>query len=312
MSADETAIEKHAAKIVLDSISETGQRLTTFELTFPRYVLAEFNTHKVIAKNSASSRAIPIAKRIAAVDDPYIPPFGSNQPGMQAGDEIANPAEAEEVWLLARDEAVLQAQQLMELGVHKQVANRLLEPFGWHTVIATATAWENFFLQRSSHHSDNADPAISPMATLAEDAYRVSTPKPLKAGEWHLPYYGQTAGGSFEDFYDGVELAKELDIDYVELTKIISAARCARVSYLTHDGQRDMMKDFELYTDVLRQHGHWSPLEHVATPCDCDEYTIESVDYDMIDCRPDHQGCLQGWDQFRHEVERALDIITYR
>jgi thymidylate synthase ThyX len=289
----------HSARILADSITESGDRLTTFELTFPRYVLAEFNTHRVFARNSASSRAIPVAKRITAVDeDPFIPEFGKNQPGMQAGEALRDDEsiEAETIWLSAKNAAVRHATKMMEIGVHKQVANRILEPFAWHTVICTATAWENFFLQRSQHHTDMADPAISVMATLAEDLYRASAPKLLQAGDWHLPLFSEANGGSWEDFYDALTLAEELEVPVKEIEKRVSTARCARVSYMTHDGVRDMRKDLELYEDTLAKFGHWSPLEHVATPSDPNS---------------DHQGCFTGWDQFRHEVEKQIGISTY-
>src|ERR1044072_6059739 len=98
------------AKVLADSRSPAGRRLTTLEATFPRFVLAEFNTHRVFSRNSASSRAIPIAKQLRRVlDDPSVPiEFGSNQPGMQAAEPLAGEkleaAEAE--WLGARDDAV--------------------------------------------------------------------------------------------------------------------------------------------------------------------------------------------------------------
>lgn len=299
----------HSARILADSISGSGDRLTTFELTFPRYVLAEFNTHRVFARNSASSRAIPVSKRITAVDEePFIPEFGRNQAGMQAGEVLQDDesAQAETIWLSAKNAAVRHAEKMMELGVHKQVANRILEPFAWHTVVVTATAWENFFLQRSQHHTDKADPAIAVMATLAEDLYRSSEPKYLEMGQWHLPLFGASNGGSWEDFYDALNLAEELGLPVNEIEKRVSTARCARVSYMTHDGVRDMRKDLELYEETLAKFGHWSPLEHVATPCKCPPYWAGTQEI-----KPHHQGCFKGWDQFRHEVEKQIGINTY-
>lgn len=287
-----------AARILADSISESGDRLTTFELTFPRYVLAEFNTHRVLARNSASSRAIPVAKRIAAVrEQPFVPVFGKNQPGMQAH-EVLQDERAENIWRSAARAAVVFAEQMEAIGVHKQVANRILEPFAMHTVIATGTAWENFFEQRSQHHTDMADPAISEMATMAEDCYRESKPIELFAGEWFTPLFGEF-GGVCEDYGEAAALAVAHGCTEEDIAKRVSTARCARVSYLTHDGVRDMHKDLELYEETLANFGHWSPLEHVATPCGHHRHD-------------EHRGCFQGWDQFRHQVESDRGLDTYR
>jgi thymidylate synthase ThyX len=268
------------AKVLADSVSPAGHRLTTLEATFPRFVLAEFNTHRVFSRNSASSRAIPVAKQLRRVlDDPYVPiEFGSNKPGMQAGAPLTGKARdaAEAEWLAARDDAVrhvlglitspgnvaafddlyacLEAAQdsLKEppagwLNVHKQVANRLLEPFMWHTVIVSSTTWENFWNLRC--HPD-AQPEIRLVATKMRDAVRRSVPTRLEPDEWHLPLIGQTER---EEAASPEELAK------------ISIGRCARVSYLTHAGTRDLSADVALY-DRLLESGHMSPMEHVARP----------------------------------------------
>lgn len=286
-----------SARILADSVSPDGDRLTTFELTFPRYVLAEMNTHRLISKNSASSRAIPTEKLIdRVINDPVIPQFGKNQPGMQAGEGLSakDLVYAHAAWEAVRSRAVEQAKFLHDIGVHKQAANRLLEPFMFHTVIATATCWENFFEQRSTNHSPLADPAIAQMATMAEDLYREHTPVLIHYGEWHLPLFSRS-GGDKDDYIDAINLAEQVDLDYIEVAKRVSTARCARVSYLTHDGKRDMQKDLDLFENTLFQHGHWSPLEHVATPA---EGAV--------------RGNFIGWAQFRHEVEQDLKIDTRR
>jgi thymidylate synthase ThyX len=268
------------AKVLANSVSPAGHRLTTLEATFPRFVLAEFNTHRVFSRNSASSRAIPVAKQLRRVlDDPYVPiEFGSNKPGMQAGPPLTGKARdaAEAEWLAARDDAVrhvlglitspenvagfddlhacLEAAQgsLKEppaewLNVHKQVANRLLEPFMWHTVIVSSTTWGNFWNLRC--HAD-AQPEIRLIATKMRDAVERSVPTRLEPGEWHLPLVGQAER---EEASSPEELAK------------ISVGRCARVSYLTHAGTRDLSADVALY-DRLLESGHMSPMEHVARP----------------------------------------------
>jgi thymidylate synthase ThyX len=286
------------AKVLADSVSPAGHRLTTLEATFPRFVLAEFNTHRVFSRNSASSRAIPVAKQLRRVlDDPYVPiEFGSNKPGMQAGPALAGAARdaAEAEWLKARDDAVRHVLGLIAspdnvagfddlherlaaaegslkeppadwLNVHKQVANRLLEPFMWHTVIVSSTTWDNFFNLRC--HPD-AQPEIRLIATKMRDACERSVPTRLEPGEWHLPLVGEAER---EEASSPEELAK------------ISIGRCARVSYLTHAGSRDLSADLVLY-DRLRESGHMSPMEHVARPMSAEELA-----------RSEWSGNFQGW-----------------
>jgi thymidylate synthase ThyX len=294
------------AKVLADSVSPAGHRLTTLEATFPRFVLAEFNTHRVFSRNSASSRAIPIFKQLQRVlEDPYVPiEFGSNQPGMQAGPALEGEKKlaAEEEWLQARDDAVRRvlglvtdpasaaAEEPLELlarveaaqrekarpdewlNVHKQVANRLLEPFMWHTVIVTATEWDNFWNLRC--HAD-AQPEIRLIAELMGAATRASEPARLEHGEWHLPLVRP------EDRQEGISSE--------ELIKV-SAGRCARVSYLTHAGKRDLSADLELH-DRLLSSGHMSPLEHPARPLTPAE--LEEGEW---------SGNFRGWRSYRKQV----------
>ncbi len=242
----------YAAKVVLDSISQAGNRLMTLEVTFPRMVLAEFNTHRVLSRNSASSRAIPVEKQLMRLEDnPFIPIYwGKNQAGMQASVELSlgDQQKATAIWLQARDDATKHARDLLDLGVHKQIANRLLEPFMWHTVIVTATEWDNFFALRD--HTD-AQPEIHKIAEMMREVIWESSPTLIERGQWHLPYIQE----------DELEWARANPKEAI----MVSSGRCARVSYLTHDGQRDFSKDIELY-ERLVQGGHMSPTEHPATP----------------------------------------------
>jgi thymidylate synthase ThyX len=295
------------AKVLADSRSSAGHRLTTLEATFPRFVLAEFNTHRVFSRNSASSRAIPIAKQLRRVlEDPYVPiEFGSNQPGMQAGPALAGEKleAAEREWLGARDDAVRRvlglvadpgalspdtdlaeavgqveaairdrAQPAEWLNVHKQVANRLLEPFMWHTVIVTATEWDNFWNLRC--HAD-AQPEIRLVAERMRAAVEASEPVDLDRGEWHLPLIRPE---------DREEVASTGDLIKV------SAGRCARVSYLTHAGKRDLSADIELH-DRLLSSGHMSPLEHPARPLE--EAELRESEW---------SGNFRGWRPYRKEI----------
>lgn len=242
----------YEARIEKDSITQYGERLTTFVVTFPRMVLAEFNTHKMISKSSASSRAIPVQKQIDRLyKDPFEPvSWGKNQKGMQAEEDLTPPEalKAHDLWNEAMDSAIKAAELLLDLGVHKQITNRLLEPFMWHTVIATGTEWSNFF-----HLRDNkmAQPEIQKIAGMMNELYRSSRPKLLGDGDWHLPFWGP------EEDPSG---AWSID----ERVKI-SAGRSARVSHLNHDGIRDPSADIKL-AKTLMGNGHMAPWEHVARP----------------------------------------------
>lgn len=239
----------YECRVERDSITEYGERLTTFVVTLPRIVLAELNTHKMISKSSASSRAIPVDKQIARLrEDLFLPVYwGKNQKGMQAEVELIEEeiGAAESLWQEASDSAVKWAQKLLLLGVHKQITNRLLEPFMWHTVIVSGTEWSNFFHLRD--HKD-AQPEIAKAARMMREAYTASTPQLLSSAEWHLPFT------SDEDW-----------TGYIDRLVKISVGRSARVSYLNHDGKRDPEDDVKLAERVLVS-GHMAPYEHVARP----------------------------------------------
>lgn len=238
----------YKARIVLDSMNLCGDRLTTFEVTFPRFILAEFNTHRALARNSASSRAIPVQKQLAQVlEDPFIPIYwGKNKPGMQATEELSpeEQVKARRIWLTAKTYAVMCVQDLLKLQLHKQTATRLLEPFMFHTVICSATEWQNFFNLRT-HPA--AQPEIQVIAKMMKELYDNSIPQVLRPGEWHLPYI---------EWDDLIELGSD-DVPWV------SAGKVARVSYLTHLGTRDSKLDLELAKKLVSA-GHMSPLEQVA------------------------------------------------
>lgn len=267
------------AEVIADSISPTGSRLTTIEAQYPLFIHAHVLTHRAFSRNGASARAIPTPKIIDQVEsNPCLPlKFGSNQPGMQAGPEVSDPGGAQLAWLEAAQCAVDLARDLHDYGVHKEVVNRILAPYRWHTSIITSTeaGWSNFFEQRIS---PLAQPEINALALLISREMYTSEPVELDYGEWHLPYI------KWDDREDDGSL---LDWDSPEARKI-SAARCARVSYLTHDGVRDLAKDLELYDKLISADPpHWSPLEHVATPIN--GYTAF--------------GNFDGWDQLRHLPE---------
>ena len=240
------------ARVVADSISPEGDRLTTMEVTFHRFVLAEFNTHRAFSRNSASSRAIPAKKMLAKVSEfPAIPlSWPEEQSGMQGGEELTGDVRelVELDWLEAHAVACEMAEKLIKRNLHKSVVNRLLEPFMWQTVIVSSTDYENFFGQRCS---SLAQPEIRAVAELMQEAYKSSTPVDLNYGEFHTPYVDKS----------------EFPYDEIDLSIAVSVARCARVSYLTHDGTKSLSADLALYARLITADPpHWSPTEHVATP----------------------------------------------
>ncbi len=294
----------YEARVLADSVTEFDDRLTTLEVTFPRFVLPEFNTHRVFSRNSASSRAVPVEKRLLQVlDEPVLPiEWGANKPGMQSIELLSESDRliAESEWLKSRDHAVIGAVALVgglgkmknealvsrvnelyvrynlkipELiqGVHKQFVNRILEPYMWHTVVVSSTEWDNFMALR--RHPD-AQPEIRKVADLMDDAIESSEPMELGEGQWHLPFV----------------LEEERTLSFDILAKL-AVARCARVSYETHDtGKIDQAKDIALH-DSLRDSGHMSPFEHVARPMTNEEYMQNPW-----------SGNFLGWHQYRKDI----------
>lgn len=254
----------YRVEVIADSISPQAVRLTTLSVTLPRLVLAELNTHRMLSRNSASSRAIPIQRMIDKVtQDPFIPFYwGANQKGMQAAVEIdpTSREEAERTWLLARDVAVEQALKLSALGVHKQLANRLLEPWLYTTVLVSATDWDNFFALRC--HPD-AQPELRRAAEMMRDAMATSTPRRIAHGEWHVPYARDEDATVAATSLDNVWSDNITPQTYARL--LLSAARCARVSYDASASVREQAEDIAL-AKRLASSGHWSPFEHIATP----------------------------------------------
>jgi thymidylate synthase ThyX len=288
-----------SARVIADSISPACVRLTTIEVTFPRIVLAEFNTHRMFSRNSASSRAIPVEKMLAKVkEDPFSPVYwGKNQKGMQAEKELT-PEEQEEAryeWLHARDYAIYEEEKMLALGIHKQITNRLLEPWLWHTVIVTATEWDNFWGLRCD---PMAQPEIKYAAEMMRTAFLTSTPSVVDYGDWHLPLIEPSE--VFDLLVSGMS---------IENVCKVSIGRCARVSYLTHDGKRDPKADIEL-CERLEGSGHMSPLEHAARPMGIDDAEkailaipgVKAVDRLDIDVTKMFSGNFRGWVQARKMV----------
>lgn len=254
------------ARVILDSLHPDGcSRLVTLEIILHRFVLPEFLTHRSFSRNSASSRAVPLAKNLARVrEDPAVPlSFPAERRGMQGGEELdlLTRSQAEAYWRAAAYQAVRYAELLGEAGVHKSVVNRVLEPYLWHTVILTATesALRAFFDLRCS---PLAQPEIRAAAEAMRSALQESSPRELRFGEWHLPLVTGVDLPALRDRY--------ADDGATDVAKRVSAARCARVSYLTHGGVRDPEEDLRLAARLMDpgegSPPHASPFEHVCTP----------------------------------------------
>lgn len=280
------------AKLIEDSISPAGVRLATLQLAYPRFIHSELMTHRVFSRNASSSRAIPVAKMIEQVrENPAMPiHWGKNQPGMQAKEEHDAPVvyhypfsevgerefSIEQAWRIAAAHATDVASAMAAAGYHKQVVNRILEPFQFIHVVVTATEWDNFFELRA--HAD-AQPEIHELAVCIRDAMSANVPAKLRSTEWHLPYV----------------LPEERKTYPIDILVKLSAARCARVSYLKHDGANpDVDSDIALYDRLVGSAPiHASPVEHQATP-------LLSANL--------WSGNFRGWYQHRKAVEAGKSV----
>lgn len=291
----------YKCKIVADSLSYNGCRLTTFEVTYPLIIHSEILTHRVFSRNVASNRAIPVKKLVESVqDNPFIPEkFPKNQAGMQSAEwlEGEEAALAKRAWLSARDNAVSSARAMMDANVHKQIANRLLAPFLWTTAVITATEWNNFFSLRCH---PMAQPEIQKIAYMMRDAYQNSKPKFIPSGSWHLPYITEA------DYIWAKENAVDKFKDPMILLLYISMGRCARVSYLRQGTDTEQQKDVELCESLIKNR-HMSPTEHAATPeTVLDWYGVDSPDHIptlAIDYEPKFYGNFRGWKQYRKFID---------
>jgi thymidylate synthase ThyX len=265
------------AEIVADSVNVRGDRITSFLLTYPRFFHLELMTHRAFSRNAASSRAIPIEKMIRRiVDEPAMPVYwGKNQKGMQADIELSvgEIEKAIDIWKRSSFSQIDYARELSELGVHKQIANRLLEPFAHMQTLVTATEYGNFFNLRA--HKD-AQPEFQELAFQMLELYVNNRPKYKKPGEWHLPFA--------DKFLDE-------DLSVSHLLKICTA-RAARTSYMNFKGDYSHEEDYLLH-DRLSKSGHWSPFEHPA----CSMSRIAIIIDNLRGKRK--QGNFSGWMPYR-------------
>lgn len=305
------------AEVIQDSISESGVRLTTMQLRYHRFIHSEFMTHRVFSRNASSSRAVPVKRQLELLRaGEYAEPveWGKNQAGMQAKEVLdgVERHEARLIWQDAMHDAIERAEQLVAWGVHKQIVNRLLEPFTFINVIVTATEWSNFFELRC--HPD-AQPEMQMLASEMREAMNRSTPTLVRNGVWHVPYvyrmfsgyqssvmghdvfiHGQRAvdPGQFDGYriQDGPTSWRRVSLEEALMS---SAAMCARVSYLRHEGGHPTLEEnIDLFKRLVgSQPQHASPVEHQARPMNFFPRVMFKN--------------FRGWRQFREIVEEGLD-----
>lgn len=266
-------------RVEADSVNPyTGKRLTTFVATYPRFIHSEVLTHRLMARNSSSSRAIPVATLIKKVEDsPVIPvSWGKNQKGMQADEDVDLPTaqEAQDIWLEAMESAASYARKLADLGIHKQITNRVIEPWMTITTVISGTEWDNFFTLRCD---PTAQPEFQALACMMRDEMNDSEPVMRLC---HIPFVTD------EELIAWFKLS--LNPWEASLYSMkVATGRLARVSYLTHEGIRDPDKDIDLF-GRLRNDKHMSPFEHCAV---------------ALPALTPNRGCFSDWRQFRQEVE---------
>ena len=295
-------------EMIEDSVSPSPEdvRISSMQLRYWRAIHAELMTHRVFSRNASSSRAIPVAKVLSQVwNDPAGPMYwGANQSGMQAAAELDGwrQTACRKLWKFAGRTMCCVAWVFIKLNLHKQVANRLLEPWQYINVLVTSTEWDNFFGLRC--HKD-AQPEFQHLASLMYKVQEMGTPQRLKYGEWHLPYITQNERYEYINpkYPNGIEILLKM-----------STARSARNSYMTQDKKNPEMKqDVDLHDRLVGSVPiHSSPAEHQATPLhpkNIGKYVAES--YRISRSQPNGQmeqwsGNFRGWYQYRKDVEASL------
>lgn len=285
------------AKSVLSSVSPDGVRIDTLLLRYPRFIHAEFMTHRQFSRNASSSRAIPVERLIDDVEcDPAMPIFwGKNQKGMQAREELDEDSQecAIDSWLIAKDNAVRAASGMAAVGLHKQIVNRILEPFAHINVVVTATEWDNFFALRIH---DDAQPEIKALAEAMRDSIGNANVQKLDYAQWHLPFVSKDEIESYCNLYDDDGTLRD-----------VSAARCARTSYLTHDGRVSKLEEDMALGERLTKSRpfHASPFEHQAMP-DMKVVVEAEIDHEEW-LNPEKHRNFTGWMQNRAFMEESND-----
>lgn len=304
-------IFRPTARVLRDSENYKGIRLVTFELTYHRFIHSELLTHRVFSRNSASSRAIPTHKLITIAKTANVEPleWGSNRKGMQPGEQLTGEelSSARHIWYKAKVKAIDCAEQMNRTGVHKQIVNRILEPYLPITTIVSSTELDNWFELRLA---ESAQAEIRVLAEVMKSAYDRSQTTVTGTHMWHTPFI---CADDLQNEYINRQLlvlhnnyrsllepvSMQLGMDYNAdrtfrmLLLLASAGKCARVSYLNHSGEHSVIDDVNLCLRLIKNK-HLSPLEHIATP-----WIGET------------KGNFTGWSQLRHSKIVRLISATH-
>jgi len=292
------------ARMVKDSINSSGVRLRTFELEYPRFIHSELLTHRVLSKNSSSTRAIPVKRAIEIVQENTAMPihWGENNPGMQSRQELdeQRKTEARKSWIEVRDVVIQHVRTMSDptgINGHKQWAGRPLETFSFIKVVLTGTELGNLWHLRD--HAD-AQPEFRELVRIMQQVSKQSVAQNLVAGQWHLPYI---------DLIDGKYYVSGEQVS-LDVAKKVSASCCAQVSYRRLDESIEKAQEiFEMLHvgDDSGQPAHASPLEHQATPMD--SYSVpfspQTWQPGVTHVRKDGSlwsGNLRGWIQHRQLI----------
>ena len=315
------------ATVIADSINLRGERITTFELEYPRFIHAEFMTHRLFSRNAASSRAIPVDRLLNLIKEDTAMPvhWGKNQPGMSAREECndcivieraggQHVLTREEAWAHARDNAIEVAEWFNKAGYHKQIVNRITEPFTHIKVVCTATEYDNFFWLRK--HKD-AQPEIQRLAEVMFERREASGPKLLNVGSWHVPYYGTESiwVPVIDETNDTiVDINALVDINGFTLEDAlsISSSCAAQISYRRLDSSVEKGRD--IYKRLIESFPpHFSPFEHQASPLPILEDGVWALGTTHIDANGNYwSGNFRGWTQHRQllMVDLNMEYMT--
>lgn len=296
-------------KLLQHSCSPDGISMYSFEVEIPRIILAEWNTHGMLNTNAQSSRAVPTKKLIEEVRrNPYMPSYwGRNQKGMQAYEECNEPVKGdsrEAFWDICVQTNCVFAEAFEEAGYHKQIANRVIEPYSHTKLVVSGTEWNNFFNLRI--HKD-AEPNIREMAVQIYKLIHQSQGEYINNGEWHLPYISRyRQEGRMKYLFDQQEVSLEEALR-------ISLACVAQVSYRTLNTDPEIIE--RIHNNLFPSNGdpiHGSPAQHLATP------------FKEIQCKGDWQegethrdrdgyswsAQLRGWCQYRKLIPNE-NVTTF-
>lgn len=306
------------ARIVADSVNKNGNRITTFELEYHRFIHSELMTHRLFSRNAMSSRAVPVSKMIEQVrNNPATPiHWGKNQAGMQAAEVLVEESldNANRQWKQSAIYAASQAEIMSSIGSHKQIVNRLLEPFQTMKTVLTATEFDNFFWLRCD---SDAQPEIQELANCMFEAMKQSEPEVLESEQWHTPYVEHIfKGGKFESYCLTDEEDNVIKLLTEEEAKAISASCCAQVSYRTLNNTYE--KAMDIYSKLASgRKVHASPFEHIATPMEYPShkrFPELAMEYSTLESGVTHcdvdgkawSGNFKGWIQLRQTLDNHV------